>query len=422
MAIRVWAIWSLAFLAGLVGAQHPGRVPDKHPPLQTWQCTKKGGCVSKDTFVVLDALSHPVYQINDPSYNCGNWGQAANSTACPDLETCQANCWMEGIQNYTAYGVQTEGAILDLHQIVDGWVASPRVYLLTPERDRYEMVKFAGGEFTFDVDMTKLPCGMNAAVCFMEMAEDGGESAEPLNTAGPNWGTGYCDAQCFTTPFIDGVGNLDGAGACCNEMDIWEANKMATCVTPHVCDTPGLFACTGAQCTFNGSCDEWGCQFNTYRNGDKTFYGPGSQFTINTLKTFTVVTQFPVDEAGVMHEIIRFYIQDGKIIYPPKANVTGVPNINYQDDEFCHAEDQNRFVALGGMKSMGEAIARGMVLVFSVWWDTSGFMEWLDYGTRGPCNATEGNPAIIPLIEPDPMVRYSNIKWGELNSTFNCKE
>ena len=28
-------------------------------------------------------------------------------------------------------------------------------------------------------------------------------------------------------------------GACCNEMDIWEANSQAAAYTPHVCTTDG---------------------------------------------------------------------------------------------------------------------------------------------------------------------------------------
>jgi len=39
-------------------------------------------------------------------------------------------------------------------------------------------------EFTFDVDTSKLPCGLNGAVYFSEMDEDGGLSRFSTNKAG----------------------------------------------------------------------------------------------------------------------------------------------------------------------------------------------------------------------------------------------
>lgn len=190
-------------LLGLAAAQHPGDAPEVHPKLATWKCTKADGCVQQDTTVVLDALAHPVYQVDAPSYNCGTWGNPPNETACPDAETCQKNCVMEGVSDYSAYGVETDGGSLFLRQILDnGNVASPRLYLLAEDDQKYEMIKLTGQEFTFDVDVSKLPCGMNGALYLSEMEEDGGLSE--LNTGGAHYGTGYCDAQCYTTPFVNG--------------------------------------------------------------------------------------------------------------------------------------------------------------------------------------------------------------------------
>lgn len=111
---------------------------------------------------------------------------------------------MEGVSDYSSYGVTTEGSSLHMkHLRADGSVASPRLYLLAGSEDKYEMLQLTGKELTFDVDVSKLPCGMNGALYLSEMADDGGQSA--LNTGGAAYGTGYCDAQCFTTPFINGV-------------------------------------------------------------------------------------------------------------------------------------------------------------------------------------------------------------------------
>lgn len=66
---------------------------------------------------------------------------------------------------------------------------------------------------------------------------------------------------------------------------------------------------------------------------------------------------------------------------------------------------------------MGRALSRGMVLAMSVWWDAGGYMDWLDQGESGPCNATEGSPESIRAIEPGTEVTFSNIRWGEIGST-----
>lgn len=51
-------------------------------------------------------------------------------------------------------------------------------------------------EFTFDVDVSNLPCGLNGALYFSEMDADGGMAKYPTNKAGAKYGTGYCDSQC----------------------------------------------------------------------------------------------------------------------------------------------------------------------------------------------------------------------------------
>jgi len=191
-------------LIGFAAAQKPGAAPEVHPKLTTWECTASDGCVAKDTAVVIDALSHWVHQKDDQSLGCGNWGSGPNATVCPDQETCQENCIMEGVSDYESYGVYTDGGSLKMRLLRDdGSVSSPRLYLLSPDEKSYEMLQLTGKEFSFDVDVSKLPCGMNGALYLSEMDKHGGQSK--LNTGGAAYGTGYCDAQCFTTPFINGV-------------------------------------------------------------------------------------------------------------------------------------------------------------------------------------------------------------------------
>ena len=116
------------------------------------------------------------------------------------------------------------------------------------------------------------------------------------------------------------------------------------------------------------------CDFNSYRMGNKTFYGKG--LTVDTSQKFTVVTQFITStgtDTGALTEIRRFYRQNGKVIPNSASNVKGVSG-NSITDAFCKAQkvafnDTDTFEPRGGLTAMGNAFSRGMVLVLSVWDD-----------------------------------------------------
>jgi cellulase len=193
-----------ATLLGLAMAQTPGNSSEVHPKITTWKCTKAGGCVEKNSAIVLDSATHWIHQKNNTALGCGNWGSGADPIACPDEKTCAQNCIIEGIPDYKEFGVSTSGSNLRLDMYnPNGGTASPRVYLLAADEKNYEMLQLTGNELAFDVDVSKLPCGMNGALYLSEMKEDGGRSE--LNPKGAELGTGYCDAQCFVTPWVDGV-------------------------------------------------------------------------------------------------------------------------------------------------------------------------------------------------------------------------
>jgi cellulase len=216
-------------------------------------------------------------------------------------------------------------------------------------------------------------------------------------------------------------------------MDIWEANSQATVFTPHTCARSGSFLCAGDQCdrTASGSgvCDKNGCGLNTYNLGAQQFYGPG--LSVDTSRPFTVITQFFTSDntsAGTLSSIRRLYIQDGQVI-PNTAETTntavggiagGYDGAITQD--YCTARNTSDFIRLGGMEGMGQSLARGMVLVMSIWNSAGDFMSWLDGEStgNGPCNATAGDPAVIVEQTPDVSVTFSNIRWGDIGSTFNA--
>ncbi|KAH4284804.1 hypothetical protein HBH70_138480 [Parastagonospora nodorum] len=405
-------VFLAATLIALASAQTPGTSPEVHPKLTTWECTTAAGCTPRNNAIVLESSMHLIHQKNSTSLGCVQ-GTTPDPAICPDEETCAQNCIMEGISDYTQYGVTTSGDSMRLDLFgPSGQYISPRVYLLDEDEKNYEMLQLTGKEFTFDVDVSRLPCGMNGALYLSEMKADGGRSE--LNPGGASYGTGYCDAQCFVTPWVEGVGNIAGDGVCCNEMDIWEANRRSNQIAPHTCSKESLFTCKGDECgpTAAGVCDKNGCGDNPYlHRNDKTFYGPGLK--VDTTKPFSVVTQFPAKD-GVLQAIVRKYVQNGVVIENTSVNIT-------MDQSFCDAQGgTSQFNALGGLKGMGDALSRGMVLALSVWWDQSGFMKWLDAGNSGPCNATEGDPKVIQQIEKSPTVTFSQIKWGEIGSTFGA--
>lgn len=77
---------------------------------------------------------------------------------------------------------------------------------------------------------------------------------------------------------------------------------------------------------------------NPFRNGNKNFYGPGSNFQIDTTKPLKVITQFiTVDntDTGELQSIKRFYVQNGKKIAFPQTNVSGLGTYNTITNEHC---------------------------------------------------------------------------------------
>ncbi|KAG6851931.1 Exoglucanase [Blastosporella zonata] len=225
-------------------------------------------------------------------------------------------------------------------------------------------------------------------------------------------------------------------------MDIWEANKISAAYTPHPCSTTGLSRCSGTSCgssdRYATVCDPDGCDFNSYRMGDTSFYGPGLK--VDTSKKFTVVTQFISSDGtatGDLTEIRRLYVQNGVVIQNSIVNVPGITANTYNSitGPLCDAQktafgDKTQFQAKGGLKQMGVAAKNGMVLVLSVWDDHAVNMLWLDstYPTtanatapgvaRGTCATTSGTPTDVEANSPNASVTYSNIRFGEIGSTY----
>ncbi|KAF8603702.1 cellobiohydrolase I [Ceratobasidium sp. AG-I] len=439
------------YLAAVKAQQVGTLTAETHPTLPWQKCTKSGGCVTQSSGkVVLDSNWRWVHSTSGAT-NCYT-GQKWDATLCPDAVTCAKNCALDGADYSGTYGITTSGNALTLKFVTRGANTNvgSRVYLMASDDTNYEMFKLKNQEFTFDVDVSNLPCGLNGALYFSQMDADGGKAKYPNNKAGAKYGTGYCDAQCpRDIKFINGESNSVGwtgstsdsnsgtgnYGTCCNEMDVWEANSDATAYTPHPCTGTGQTRCTTTGCA--SVCDQAGCDFNSYRMGDKTFYGKG--LTVDTNKKITVVTQFITADGtatGALSEIRRIYVQDGKVIQNSKTNIPGMDAYDSVSDKFCAAQktafsDGNDFATKGGLSTMDKSFTAGVVLVMSIWDDHAANMLWLDSQypvggnaaspgvTRGRCATTSGTPTDVETNSPNSSVTYSNIRFGDLGSTYS---
>ncbi|KAF8881888.1 glycoside hydrolase family 7 protein [Infundibulicybe gibba] len=380
----------LAFLAlscfALASAQQIGtQTTETHPKLSWQKCTSSGCTAQSSGSIVLDSNWRWLHTTTGFT-NCYT-GNTWDVSLCPDEATCAQNCALDGADYSGTYGITTSGNALTLKFETNG--AQRNI-----GSRRYEMFKLLNQEFSFDVDVSNLPCGLNGALYFSEMDADGGLSKYPTNKAGAKYGTGYCDSQCpRDLKFINGKANVEGwtaspndpnagagnYGSCCNEMDVWEANSVSAAYTPHPCTVDGQTRCSGDDCAidsrYSGVCDPDGCDFNSFRMGDKSFYGKG--LTVDTSSKFTVVTQFLTADnttTGALSEIRRLYVQNGRVIQNSKVSIPGMDGYDSITDDFCSAQktafgDTNSFASKGGLAGIAKSFAKGVVLVMSVWDD-----------------------------------------------------
>jgi len=455
----------ILFVQELVNGQQAGYLEQEGNPTMTLkECTIEGGCTSRQAKLTLDANWRWIHATSGYE-NCYS-GDTWNSQYCSDPNQCAQNCALEGVSSEkyeNTYGIEQIQDGVKLNFVTEheyGVNVGSRLYLMEDD-ENYKLFYLKNREFSYEVDVSELQCGMNGAMYFVEMSANGGKGIGN-NNAGAKYGTGYCDAQCpHDIKFIEGEANvIDWSsnpndksnnmgsgkyGSCCAEMDIWEANSMATAYTPHTCGIEGLLKCEGIECgdndkgeRYKGVCDKDGCDINPYRMGNTDFYGRGSQYPVNTLKPMTVVTQFLTTDgtdAGDLSEIRRFYVQDGKVIHSPSSTILGPDDTDEITDGFCEAKkdlfgDVNHFQQLGGMKAMGESLDRGHVMIFSLWDDVEVNMLWLDSAfpldkpetdpgvRRGDCIGGESStPTYLRENYPNGYVSFTNAAIGEIGST-----
>ena len=388
--------------------------------------------VTVSTGVTIDSNWRWIHAKNNYE-NCFD-GSGWVSKYCPDKNTCDQNCVIDGVDaaDWAApYGVSVSGNAVKLQYVTKGPYGTnvgSRLYLTAPNGNAYQGFDMRNKEIAFTVDVSNLPCGTNGAVYFVEMPLNNPYDADLTAAYGVNYGDAQCPRDIKYITGSANVGTTPLMGACSNEYDLWEANSQAQSLALHPCadSVIGVTPCTndlacgvGAN-RQKGVCDRDGADYNPNRLGNRTFYGRGSGFTIDTTKPLRVITQFPTDSSGKINKVVRYYQQGGRTVFGAVVDAPGVSARKTQLGE------TDRFTQLGGFDTMTTSFARKHVLVLSLWDDDSVQMRWLDsvypIGStkpgdyRGPCSSHNNSPAYLRSTYPGSYVVYSDIAVGPIQN------
>lgn len=182
-------VFASTLLAVARGQQVGTYKTETHPSL-TWQtCTSKTSCTTQNGKVVIDSNWRWVHSTSS-STNCYT-GNTWDATLCPNDVTCAANCALDGADYSGTYGVTASGNSLKLNFVTksSGTNIGSRLYLMASDT-AYQTFNLLNQEFSFDVDVSNLPCGLNGALYFVAMDADGGLAKYSTNKAGAKYGTG----------------------------------------------------------------------------------------------------------------------------------------------------------------------------------------------------------------------------------------
>merc|ERR1711910_230868 len=184
---RIMKLILLAILPIVLGQQIGHQKEESHLPFKLFKCNDPL-CSSSNyekMSLVLDSNWRWLHKMDD-YVNCYE-GNSWDSSYCPDPVSCAQNCGLDGIPP-------------------EDWSGT---YGISQTGDKDVTLKLVThGEYSSDVDVSNMDCGLNGALYLVEMDADGGLSYSG-NSAGAEYGTGYCDAQCpHDIKFINGEANM----------------------------------------------------------------------------------------------------------------------------------------------------------------------------------------------------------------------
>ncbi|KAJ3026962.1 hypothetical protein HDV00_011476 [Rhizophlyctis rosea] len=261
------------------------------------------------------------------------------------------NGWFDSKKNIT--GLESNGhgqtfaaaGVTEIPGGINFALPVARGYLVNEKRNDYYWLNLNNKEISWEVDLSGVGCGFNAAGYTAHM-----KHGVPI-------GEGYCDGQNF-----------------CNEMDLMEANVGSQAYTPHPCTD--LKQESGVS-----KCDPWGPSDNAYNN-HAALYGPGKH--IDTTKPFTITTQFA--GTGISYVARQWLTQGSHVL-----------RMNDVDDQYAHDHDQfwrntNASIPIPAptvcptcdYNNIEASYKLGAALIFSFWGSGGEGMSWLDGGAKNP--------------------------------------
>lgn len=211
------------------------------------------------------------------------------------------------------------------------------IKILNYDDHAYEHFHLKNKKLTYTVDDSNLDYSLTGALYFVHMDWDGDQSK--YGNVDAELDIGYRHAQCpHDLKFVNGeannedwkpsemdVNSISGKyGSCCTKIDLWEANKISTAYTVHLCDGGEQTRCSGTDCgddgpgRFKGTCDKNGCDIQSSYLGNPKFFRLGPDLQVDSTKPITVTTQFITNDGTDTVEMKQFYIQNGKTIDHPE--------------------------------------------------------------------------------------------------------
>ncbi|KAI9617255.1 hypothetical protein H4Q26_013121 [Puccinia striiformis f. sp. tritici PST-130] len=304
----------------------------------TIHCTtmRQWACKPVQGGLTIDANWRWTHKAGQDCYQGTKW----DPTICANGDDCAKNCAIEGADYEKDYGVVPTGTDSVTLKFVTNKNVGSRMYLLDASGQKYQMFMLKNKQFSFDVDVSKLPCGINGALYLLLWTPMVPVPSTELGTV--------------TLSVLEISNSLP-------ERPIARAGRAKA------------------------------------RSGYQ--------------QKMTVTTQFVTKDntdRGELSEIRRVYVQDGKVIQNEAVKIKGMtkPTADSLTEEFCTANkqmtgDENHFGKNGGLKRLGDSMAKGMSA------DTFG-------AKRGTCEANTGDPTTVRAANPDASVTFSNVKIGPI--------
>ena len=248
----------------------------------------------------------------------------------------------------------------------------------------YKKFHLSNRELTFDVDMSGVGCGCNAAAYLVAMPE------RPSATS-----SAYCDIQG-----PEGV-------APCLEIDLIEGNTKAIQSTLHTTQGHGADGAT---------CNQDGCASNFGKDPQLAqFYGPGATMGIDSSRPFTVRASFREDADGGAVYDVNLVQTSHSLQQKQQSGSEEDRQLHFFNSEsilgshVANGPERPAPVPSGDRQRMQTALSSGMVLVISLW--TSDDLAWLD----GGCDAAHPKCDITTA-----RFEVSNLRTSDVRS-FACE-